>query len=128
MIDTGHTRGHLRVDKYDVHGAFIETVEAHNLFLTSGINQLWALITGASGDTFTNATATIGIGDSNAPAAAAQTDLQASTNVAYVGMASGYPVALAVGTAGDDRATGRSSIEIRREDFDLELVALALAF
>lgn len=97
MMDTVRTRGHLRVDKYDAAGVLFETVEAANIFLTTGINQLWSLITGASANTFTNATATIGIGDSSTAAAAGQTDLQASTNKAYVAMAATYPTAPSAG-------------------------------
>lgn len=97
MMDAGRTRGHLRIDKYAADGAFIETVEAHNIFLTSGINQIWSLVIGTSGNTFTSATATIGMGDSSIPASPEQTDLQATTNTAYVGMTPGFPTAPAAG-------------------------------
>jgi len=62
-----------------------------NLLLNSGIDEMWDLIVGDSANHFNNASAQIGVGDSTTPAAATQTDLQASTNKTYKGMESGYP-------------------------------------
>lgn len=84
--------GHLRVDKYYADGSFIETVEASNIFLTVGINEIWALVIGQSSNSFNAASATIGIGDSAAGSVAGQLDLQATSNKTYKAMTSGYPV------------------------------------
>jgi hypothetical protein len=62
-----------------------------NLLLNSGIDEMWDLIVGDSANHFNNASAQIGVGDSNTAASASQTDLQASTNKTYKGMDSGYP-------------------------------------
>lgn len=91
-------KGHLRVDKYDAAGAYIETVEAHNIFLTVGCNEIWALVTGQSVNTFSNSSATIGIGDSSAAAVAGQVDLMAATNTSYKPMTAGYPTLPSAGS------------------------------
>ena len=83
MNDHLALKGHLLVEKYDRRGRFMGREEAHNIFLTTGINELWKLATGQSANTFTNAQATIGIGDSATAASAGQTDLQAATNKLY---------------------------------------------
>jgi len=62
-----------------------------NLLLNSGIDEMWDLVVGDSANHFNNAAAQIGVGDSTTPAAATQTDLQASTNKTYKAMESGYP-------------------------------------
>lgn len=97
MKDTLKLRGHLRIDKFDAAGQFVESVEAENLFLTAGINELWKLVTGQSANVFSNAQAQIGIGDSSAAASAGQTDLQAATNKTYVAMDASYPTTPAAG-------------------------------
>jgi hypothetical protein len=84
-------RGLWRIEKYDENGNLIETSEFENLFLNSGINEIWKLVTGNGGTAFTNATAQIGVGDSTTAESATQTDLQATTNKTYKGMDSGYP-------------------------------------
>jgi hypothetical protein len=62
-----------------------------NLLLNSGIDEMWDLMVGDSANHYNNASAQIGVGDSNTAANATQTDLQASTNKTYKGMDSGYP-------------------------------------
>jgi hypothetical protein len=62
-----------------------------NLLLNEGIAEMWDLIIGAAATAFNNANARIGVGDSATAADATQTDLQAATNKAYVGMESGFP-------------------------------------
>jgi hypothetical protein len=62
-----------------------------NLLLNSGIDEMWDLIVGDSANHFNNASAQIGVGDSNTAANASQTDLQAGTNKTYKGMETGYP-------------------------------------
>ena len=87
--------GHLRVDKYHADGSFIESVEANNIFLTVGINEIWALVIGQSINPFNAASATIGIGDSAVASASGQLDLQAASNKTYKGMTASYPLLVA---------------------------------
>ncbi len=62
-----------------------------NCLLNTGINELWDIFIGDSANHFSNAQATIGVGDSNAAAAPAQTDLQAGANKHYNAMDAGFP-------------------------------------
>jgi len=62
-----------------------------NCLLNSGIDEMWDLIIGDSANHFANANATIGVGDSDTAAAAAQTDLQAASNKTYNGMEATFP-------------------------------------
>lgn len=69
-----------------------ETIEVEgNLLMTAGANALWTALSGGSVGAFSNANAAIGVGDSTTASAASQTNLQATTNAARVGMSSGYP-------------------------------------
>ena len=88
--DIGAYRGH----EVEFHRLFkpYEVIDGEgNLLLNSGIDEMWDLIVGDSANHFNNASAQIGVGDSTTPAAATQTDLQASTNKTYKAMESGYP-------------------------------------
>lgn len=95
--ETGELKGRLQgkfsVAKYadDEKTELIEVVEGTNLFLTSGITELWRLVYGNSANTFSNAQARIGVGDSATAPGAAQTDLQAATNKLYNAMNASYP-------------------------------------
>lgn len=64
-----------------------------NLCLNSGIQGFEKLIAGLSSPptAWNNANAYLGVGDSTTAAVATQTDLQAATNYAYVGMNASYP-------------------------------------
>jgi hypothetical protein len=64
-----------------------------NVCLNTGIQGFEKLIAGLTSPptAWNNANAYLGCGDSNAAEAATQTDLQAATNYAYVGMVGGYP-------------------------------------
>jgi hypothetical protein len=62
-----------------------------NLLLNEGINDIWAKVVGTAGTAFNNANAHLGVGDSNTPAAAAQTGLQALVNKLYQDMDGSYP-------------------------------------
>jgi hypothetical protein len=64
-----------------------------NLCLNTGIQGFEKLIAGLSSPptAWDNTHAYLGVGDSSTTAAATQTDLQASTNYAYVGMQTSYP-------------------------------------
>lgn len=65
-----------------------------NLLLNEGITEFLGLMTGGSATAFNNANARLGVGDSNAVAAATQTALQATTNKLYKTMETGYPQVL----------------------------------
>ena len=62
-----------------------------NLLLNEGIAELLLLLTGGAATAFSNANARLGVGDSTAAAAAAQTGLQAASNKTYQAMEAGYP-------------------------------------
>ena len=62
-----------------------------NLMMNTGINILLDLLVGGGGAVYSNANAFLGVGNSAAAAAAAQTDLQGGSK-AYVGMNGGFPV------------------------------------
>lgn len=62
-----------------------------NLLLNAGITAMLTLLIGGGGTAYNNANAYIGVGDSTTAAAATQTNLQASTNKTYKGMATSYP-------------------------------------
>lgn len=64
-----------------------------NLCLNTGIQGFEKLLGGLSSPptAWNNANAYIGVGDSSTAAAATQTDLQAASNRAYVGMQASYP-------------------------------------
>jgi hypothetical protein len=81
-----------------------EVIEGEgNLLLNSGIDEMWDLMVGDSANHYNNASAQIGVGDSNTAASASQTDLQAATNKTYKGMESGYP------TSTSQKATYKAS-------------------
>lgn len=96
MRDVLRLRGHMRVRKCDAQGREYGCAEAHNLFLTSGVDELWRLALGQSASAFTAATALIGVGDSSAAADEQQMDLL-GTATAYRPMSKGYPSAPAGG-------------------------------
>lgn len=62
-----------------------------NLLLNEGINELFTIICSSSGTKYDNANAQLGVGDSTVAEDATQTDLQATVNVFWKGMMTGYP-------------------------------------
>ncbi|BDI33394.1 hypothetical protein CCAX7_54450 [Capsulimonas corticalis] len=62
----------------------VETVSMDNVFLLTGLNELFRIAVGQSANTFTQANTQIGVGDSATAASNAQTDLLASSNKTYV--------------------------------------------
>lgn len=75
------------VEKYRGDEAFEEgatpyevTEPVHNMLMTAGVNQLWTIVTGQGGTTYSATNCYMGVGDSTTTAAATQTDLQATTN------------------------------------------------
>lgn len=99
LNEHGRLRGTLLIEKFEhaVPGdessplVLKDTFEAHNLFLTSGITEMFKLVAGISANVFDNTHAQVGIGDSTTAAAAGQTDLQAATNKTYKAMDASYP-------------------------------------
>ncbi len=80
-----------------------EVIEGEgNCLLNTGIDEMWDLIVGDSSNHFNNASAQIGVGDSNTAANASQTDLQGS-NKTYKGMEATYP------TSTSQKATFKAS-------------------
>lgn len=68
--------------------------DVQNIVLDTGANEMLKLIGGVSGATaFSAANAKIYVGDSATAEAASQTGVLATTNKAYAGMDSGYPIA-----------------------------------
>lgn len=64
-----------------------------NIALNEGLQELIDIICGLGAPTkWDNANARLGVGDSNVAPVATQTGLQAVTNKAWSGMATGYPV------------------------------------
>jgi hypothetical protein len=69
-----------------------ESIFEGNLLLNEGIQAMLDLLIGAGSPTaYNNANAQIGVGDSNTAEAAAQVDLQASTNKTWKAMEATYP-------------------------------------
>lgn len=62
-----------------------------NLLLNAGITEALQLICGIAATAFSNANASIGVGDSATAAAASQDALQAAVNKAYATMEATYP-------------------------------------
>ncbi|MDA8173118.1 MAG: hypothetical protein M0018_00855 [Nitrospiraceae bacterium] len=96
--DSVRIKGLFRVEKFAAGADPLkdlpdETIECENMGLTTGLTEMLKLFTGAGGTAFNNTNAEVGVGDNNTAPAASQTDLQASTNKTYVGMAGGYPTA-----------------------------------
>jgi hypothetical protein len=69
----------------------LEVYEFENSTTNAGGAILLDLMIGAGGTVFSNANAYLGVGDSTTAFAAAQTDLQASTNKLRVAMDATYP-------------------------------------
>lgn len=69
-----------------------ETINGEgNLLMTAGVNALWTALTGGAITAFSNANATIGVGDSTTAESAAHTDLQAASNKLRKAMDATYP-------------------------------------
>lgn len=120
--------GHALIEKFDSDGKLFETVEAHNLFLTAGINELWKLFTGQSANTFTNAQAQIGIGDSSTAAAAGQTDLQAASNKTYKAMNGSYPTVPSAGSIQFQSTFASADANYAWQEFVIKHLTSAICF
>ncbi len=91
-----------------------------NMPLNEGLNALFTLIAGTGETKYDATNAYIGVGDSTALEAAAQTDLQASTNKLYVGMDAAFPT---YGTL--QQAVWRASFAAAQANFPWNEVTLA---
>lgn len=98
LKDVIHFKGSILVEKFlnDPETGLpmdkpYEVIECDNLGLTTGLTEMWKLVTGQAGTAFSNANATIGVGDSATAPSAGQTDLQAATNKTYKAMETSYP-------------------------------------
>lgn len=63
----------------------------HNIFVNGGLAAVWNLVTSQGGTAYSNANASLGVGDSATAPVVTQTDLQAATNKLRVAMNAGYP-------------------------------------
>ncbi len=80
-----------------------EVIEGEgNCLLNTGIDEMWDLIVGDSSNHFNNASAQIGVGNSNTAANASQTDLLGASKT-YKGMETSYP------TSTSQKATFKAS-------------------
>lgn len=68
-----------------------EKIIGKNILVNAGINALLTLLAGGGGTAFNNASAYLGVGDSNTVAGATQTDLQAATNKLRKAMNATFP-------------------------------------
>lgn len=93
MRDNANGKGFLLVRKFKPSGEFDGVASAENLWMASGINEIFKLIAGTGGAAWNAADSRIGIGDSAAAAADVQVDLQAAVNKTYIGMDATYPKA-----------------------------------
>jgi hypothetical protein len=86
----GLATGIFQVDKFnDDKSELLDTVRGHNVFLTTGITELWKLVYGNVANHFDNTNARIGVGTSTTAPAAAQTDI--ITAGVYKAMNASYP-------------------------------------
>lgn len=93
MRDKGIGKGVLLVEKFDCNGKFVGFERCENIWLITGCNEIFGLAIGSSANHFDNTNSRIGIGDSNAAASDAHTDLQAAVNKTYKAMDATYPTA-----------------------------------
>ncbi|MDR3709940.1 MAG: hypothetical protein P4L33_16715 [Capsulimonadaceae bacterium] len=96
-------RGFWKVCKFENEGAHAaslagdpealpyEVVMTENGFLDAGITELWNVLTGGSTNLWSHVNCQIGIGDSSTAFAATQTGLQASTNLYWQAVDTGFP-------------------------------------
>lgn len=87
-----------KIEKYknseDFKKGLVDSVQKikGNMLLSEGINALWGFLCGDVANTyFDNTNAHFGVGDSTTDEGSAQTGLQATTNLIYRPMDTGYP-------------------------------------
>lgn len=94
MMERGKIAGIFQIDRFDAAGRLYDHGKPfHNIFVNVGLAAVWNLVTAQGGTAFSNANARLGVGDSNAAPAVAQTDLQAASNKLRKAMNATYPVA-----------------------------------
>lgn len=97
LLEAGRIGGVFHVEKFEDDRAALAgrpyhvSRPFHNIFVNTGLAEVWKLITAQGGTAFSNANAYLGVGDSNAAPAVGQTDLQAAVNKLRVAMNVGYP-------------------------------------
>ncbi len=92
IMERGKAAGIFQIDRFDENGKLYDRGKPfHNIFVNLGMAEVWKLVTAQSGTAFSNANANLGVGDSNAAPAVAQTDLQAATNKLRKAMNATYP-------------------------------------
>jgi hypothetical protein len=93
MRDKAVGRGVLLVEQFDSRGKLVGLARGGNLWVTTGIDEIFLLMGGLGGAPWNNANALIGIGDDTTAPADTQSDLLAPVNKTYKGMDVGYPQA-----------------------------------
>jgi hypothetical protein len=97
IVDQGRTVGLFQVTKFEsaesVRRGEPYSVGApfHNIFVNTGLMEVWRLVTSQGGVGFSNANANLGVGDSAVPTTVTMTDLQAAVNKFRKAMNAGYP-------------------------------------
>lgn len=92
IIEKGEHKTNLKIEKRKIGENEPYAVDRYegNVFLNSGIDNIWTLVAGGTATAYDNTNARIGVGDSSGAEDATQTGLQ-GTSTAYAGMNSGYP-------------------------------------
>lgn len=92
VLERGKTLGLFQIDRFDENGKLYDHGKPfHNIFVNTGLAEVWKLITAQGGTAFSNANANLGVGDSSTAPAVGQTDLQAATNKLRKAMNATYP-------------------------------------
>jgi hypothetical protein len=92
VLERGRALGLFQIDRYDERGRLYDVGKPfHNIFVNTGLTEVWKLVTAQGGTAFSNANANLGVGDSNTAPAVGQTDLQAATNKLRKAMNGGFP-------------------------------------
>ena len=92
IIESGKAAGIFQIDRFDESGRLYDRGKPfHNIFVNTGLAEVWKLITAQGGTSFSNANANLGVGDSSTAPAVSQTDLQAATNKLRKAMNATYP-------------------------------------
>jgi len=98
IMEQGKAVGLFQIDRFDENGKLFDRGKPfHNIFVNTGLAEVWKLVTAQGGTAFSNANAYLGVGDSSTAPAVSQTDLQAATNKLRKAMNASYPNAPANG-------------------------------
>lgn len=98
IMERGKTLGLFQIDRFDESGRLFDRGKPfHNIFVNTGLAEVWKLVTAQGGTAFSNANANLGVGDSSTTTLVTMTDLQAATNKLRKAMNASYPNAPANG-------------------------------